>query len=49
MKQSTSFLAENTFKMLSNTIISQNNGQNYNFLKNHHQLSFSLRGPPQTV
>ena len=49
LKQNDSFLTSNNFKILTNTIISDNNSLTYNFLKNHHQLSFSLRGPPQNI
>ncbi|WP_339881738.1 hypothetical protein [Polaribacter vadi] len=49
LKQSTSFLAENNFEILINTIITKNNSIAYNYLKNHTQLSFSLRGPPQSI
>jgi hypothetical protein len=48
LKQSSSFLAENNFEFLINTIITKNNSIAYTYLKNHTQLSFSLRGPPQS-
>lgn len=48
-KESTSFLADIDFEILTNTIITKNNSISYTFLKNYSQLSFSLRGPPQTV
>ena len=48
LKQSNSFLAENNFEILINTIITKNNSIYYTYLKNHSQLSFSLRGPPQS-
>lgn len=42
-----SFLAENEFNIhLNTTISSRIDSLQYNFLKNHYQLSFSLRGPP---
>jgi hypothetical protein len=46
IKQSTSFLSLNDYKILTNTIILNNDSLQYSFLKNHFQLSFSLRGPP---
>jgi len=49
LKQSNSFLAENNFEILIDTIITKNNSISYNYLKNHSQLSFSLRGPPQNI
>ena len=48
-KQSNSFLAENNFEILINTIIIKNNSISYQYLKNYTQLPFSLRGPPQTI
>lgn len=48
-KQNHSFLSELnafvTFKTKANAVIKLKNS----FLKNHQQLSFSLRGPPSTV
>ncbi len=49
IKQSDANLASNSFKVLPNTIISNNDSLQYSFLKNHHKLSFSLRGPPLYV
>ena len=49
LKQSNSFLALNNFKTQIFTFISENNSTNYTYLKNHPQLSFSLRGPPQVI
>ena len=49
IKQSNSFLALNEFKIITKTIISNNYSLQYSFLKNHYQLSFSLRGPPLCV
>ena len=45
-KTSNSFLVENNFNFHLNTTISKEVCLQYNFLKNHYQLSFSLRGPP---
>ena len=41
-----SLLTENLFNIKLNTPIYTNNRLQYNFLKNHYHLSFSLRGPP---
>ena len=49
IKVSDSFLANNPYKIQINTIIFKNDSQQYSFLKNHYQLSFSLRGPPLYV
>jgi|TARA_R110002126_G_scaffold112105_1_gene250191 hypothetical protein len=49
IKQSNSFLVLNEFKITTKTIISKNYSLQYSFLKNHYQLSFSLRGPPLYV
>ncbi len=48
-KQSHSFLADFTYQFsITNDINSVKNLKN-SFLKNHQQLSFSLRGPPLSV
>ena len=45
-----SFLVENNFNIHLNTTISTRvNSIQYNFLKNHYQLSFLLRGPPVCI
>jgi len=45
-----SFLEENEFNIhLNTTISSRIGGLQYNFLKNHYHLSFSLRGPPVCI
>ena len=45
-----SFLAKNNFNIhLNPTISSRIDGLQYNFLKNHYHLSFSLRGPPVCI
>ena len=49
LKQNDTFLVSNTFKTNICTIILKSNNTNYTFLKNHPQLSFSLRGPPQII
>lgn len=49
IKQSNSFLATNNFKTQVFTITLKRNSIDYTFLKNHPQLSFSLRGPPQVI
>jgi|TARA_R100000789_G_C2989329_1_gene145678 hypothetical protein len=46
LKQNTLYLATNSYNLQQITIIKTNNSTPYNFLKNHQQLSFSLRGPP---
>ena len=46
IKQSSSFLTSNDYKILVNNFVSNNYSLQYNFLKNHQHLSFSLRGPP---
>ncbi|MFY9241711.1 MAG: hypothetical protein WAO74_01645 [Polaribacter sp.] len=46
IKQSAPFLVSNNVEMPTNTIIITNDSLQYSFLKNHYQLSFSLRGPP---
>lgn len=48
-KQSTSFLASIDYSIPIKTNISKSVGTQYSFLKNHYQLSFSLRGPPLCV
>ncbi|WP_298781646.1 hypothetical protein [uncultured Polaribacter sp.] len=45
-KQSSSFLATDSFNILTKTIILNSDSIKYSFLKNHYRLSFSLRGPP---
>lgn len=49
IKHSSSFLTVNHYQILIKTIISNNDSSQYSFLKNHYQLSFSLRGPPLYV
>jgi hypothetical protein len=49
IKQSDSFLATNHYKIITKIIIFNTDNLQYSFLKNHHQLSFSLRGPPRYV
>ena len=46
LKQSDSHLEINYYKITSKIIISNIDNLQYSFLKNHYQLSFSLRGPP---
>jgi hypothetical protein len=47
IKQNRFFLATNNFPLDLNTkITSTTSSLEYNFLKNHYQLPFSLRGPP---
>ena len=46
LKQGNSFLALEYFEIPTKTIYLENSTYNYHFLKNHYQLSFSLRGPP---
>ena len=47
IKLNDSFLTKNNFNIKLPTTISTYSGLEYNFLKSHYQLSFSLRGPPQ--
>ncbi|WP_439131213.1 hypothetical protein [Polaribacter sp.] len=49
LKQSSSFLTSLDYSILLNTNISKDVSTQYSFLKNHYQLSFSLRGPPLYV
>ncbi|WP_435415192.1 hypothetical protein [Polaribacter aestuariivivens] len=49
LKQSDTFLASQDFKLLVNNVNLDTNYLHYNFLKNHNQLSFSLRGPPSKI
>ncbi|MBT3742307.1 hypothetical protein SAMN04487762_1821 [Polaribacter sp. Hel1_33_78] len=49
IKQSVSFLASNHYKILTKTVISNDDSIQYSFLKNHYRLSFYLRGPPLYV
>mgnify|MGYP000456974733 CR=1 FL=1 len=49
LKQSNSFLTSNNFKIYHRTAKTTNSSLEYNYLKNHYQLSFSLRGPPQNI
>jgi hypothetical protein len=46
LRQHTSILAINNFNLGLNVTIHTTPNLQYNFLKNHFQLSFSLRGPP---
>lgn len=46
LKQGNSFLALEYFEIPTKTIYPENSTYKYHFLKNHYQLSFSLRGPP---
>ncbi|PWG04776.1 hypothetical protein DIS07_09890 [Polaribacter aquimarinus] len=49
LKQSDSFLALN---IIDSNVIEINSSvifTNYNYLKNHYQLPFSLRGPPSKI
>jgi hypothetical protein len=46
LKQNDSFLEKQDFKPRALTFITEKKASKYNFLKNHRQLSFSLRGPP---
>ena len=49
LKQNDSFL---TSSAIENKVIEINSSvifSNYNYLKNHYQLSFSLRGPPSKI
>ena len=48
-KQSNSFLTLNNFQVYLATTNTTNSSLEYSFLKNHHKLSFSLRGPPQNI
>ncbi|MDX6746162.1 hypothetical protein SHK09_05105 [Polaribacter sp. PL03] len=49
LKTSNSYLVENNFNFQKKPIISTDSSLQYNFLKNHYQLSFSLRGPPLCI
>ena len=45
-RQHASILTINSFKLGLDVTIHTTPNLQYNFLKNHYQLSFSLRGPP---
>ena len=49
LKQANSFLTLNSFKLYSITTYTTISSSQYNFLKNHYKLPFSLRGPPQNI
>jgi len=49
IKDIDSSLASNEYNLLNNVITLKNVNTQYNFLKNHYQLSFSLRGPPSKI
>ncbi|APZ46951.1 hypothetical protein BW723_11945 [Polaribacter reichenbachii] len=49
IKHSTALLTLDLPNILSEAIIIDFNSEQYYYLKNHHQLSFSLRGPPLSV
>lgn len=50
IRQNHYFLTTNNFQLNLNTrIITTISSIEYNFLKNHYQLSFSLRGPPARI
>lgn len=49
LKQSTPLLTTNDYQTELKTIISNDDSLQYTFLKDHFQLSFSLRGPPLYV
>jgi len=49
IKHSDSFLTKNHYKILTKSIIYNNDSPQYSFLKNHYKLSFALRGPPLYV
>ena len=46
LRQHTSILTINNFNLGLNVTIHTTSNLQYNFLKNHYQLPFSLRGPP---
>jgi len=46
LKQGNSYLALEYFEIPIETINQKNSSSKYHYLKNHYQLSFSLRGPP---
>ncbi|WP_405605171.1 hypothetical protein [Polaribacter sp. Asnod1-A03] len=48
-KTNNSLLIENTFNLKLKTPIYSYHRPQYNFLKNHYHLSFSLRGPPVCI
>lgn len=48
-KQSNSFLVDSDYQFFNNSEIQSSETLQQNFLKNHQQLSFSLRGPPLYV
>lgn len=49
IKLSDANLASNEIVLHDISNYSKNNTSNYSFVKNHNQLSFSLRGPPLCV
>ncbi|QTE23491.1 hypothetical protein [Polaribacter cellanae] len=49
LKQGNTFLVEHNFEVLLNTVQLEVNFPQYNFKRNHLQLSFSLRGPPSVI
>lgn len=49
LKQSNSFLSLESFEFPIKDIYQKNSTTNYHYLKNHYQLSFSLRGPPNFI
>ena len=49
IKQSHSFIENYAYEAKLTTTISNVSILQYNFLKTHYQLSFSLRGPPVSI
>lgn len=49
LKQNNTFFEKQDFKQTLLVFIKVQEVLKYNFLKNHHQLSFSLRGPPSSI
>ncbi|MBU3012004.1 hypothetical protein KO506_11370 [Polaribacter vadi] len=49
IKHSSALIYVDTPQILSKVVILDNNSEKYYYLKNHHQLSFSLRGPPLSI
>ena len=49
LKQVDSFLAQNHLQIKIYTVYLKNSVATYQYLKNHNQLSFSLRGPPSVI
>ena len=49
LKQNDSFLPKKIDQLVINTHIYTPSKSQYYFLKNHYELSFSLRGPPQRI